>query len=62
MVRFSFWEASVVADRILVIAGEYVDIFSDIHSVLSINLVDKCFPLLLHSSIIAKAHNLLKLF
>ena len=34
MVRFSFWEASVVADRILVIAGEYVDIFSDIHSVL----------------------------
>ena len=34
MVRFSFWEASAVADRILVIAGEYVDIFSGIHSAL----------------------------
>ena len=34
MVLFSFWEASAVANRILVIAGEYVDIFSDIHSAL----------------------------
>lgn len=34
MVRFLFWEASAVANRILVIAGEYVDIFSDIHSAL----------------------------
>lgn len=27
MVLFSFWEASAVANRILVVAGEYVDIF-----------------------------------
>ena len=34
MVLFSFWEASAVANRILVNAGEYVDIFSDIQSAL----------------------------
>ena len=34
MVLFSFWEASAVANRILVVAGEYVDIFFGIHSAL----------------------------